>query len=80
LFDERPLLLELSLLFRELFLLLLDLRLLFLDGVYEDDADAIVLDSLDLPVSVENKVRINFFDILGSQAKISPPVRFDVAI
>jgi hypothetical protein len=33
LFDERPLLLELSLLFGELFLLLVDLRLLFFDGV-----------------------------------------------
>ena len=60
----------------ECFLLLRDLRLLLFDGVNQHHADAIVLDALDLTVSVKNKAGIDFFDILGTKAKIPRPVRF----
>jgi hypothetical protein len=42
----------------ELFLLLFNLRLLFLDGIDQDDADAVVLDDLDLAVSVKKRVPV----------------------
>jgi hypothetical protein len=78
LFDGRPLLLELSLLLGELFLLLVDLHLLFLDGVYEDDADAIVFDALDLAIQIKNEVRINFLYLLCPEAEVMSATLFPV--
>jgi len=65
--ERRPLLsgliflmLDLLLLTLDLFLLLTNLRLLFLDGIDQDDADAVVLDSLDLAVSVRTSSGATF--------------------
>ena len=65
---ERLILLLLSL---ELFLLLFNLRLLFLDGIDQDDADAVVLDALDLAVSVKNEFRCHLLDLFSAEAEIT---------
>jgi hypothetical protein len=44
----------------ELFPLLFNLRLLFLDGIDQDDADAVVLDDLDPAVSKKASSGANF--------------------
>src|ERR1043165_2897612 len=70
---------DLSLLFLNLFLLLLDLRLLFVESIYENGAQAIVLDAFDLATFViRNKQRINFGDILRAEADIMHPTLFPI--
>jgi hypothetical protein len=54
----------------ELFLLLFNLRLLLLDGIDQDDADAVVLDALDLAVSVKTEFRCYLFDLFSAEAEI----------
>ena len=55
----------------ELFLLLFNLRLLLLDGIDQDDADAVVLCALDLAVSVKNEFRCHLLDPFGAEAEIT---------
>jgi len=55
----------------ELFLLLFNLRLLFLDGIDQDDADAVLLDALDLAVSVKNEFRCHLLDLFSAEAEIT---------
>ena len=55
----------------DLFFQHLDLRLLFLNGVYENDADAVVLDALDLAVSVKIEFRCHLLDLFSAEAEIT---------
>ena len=65
------LLCNLLLLSLELFLLSFNLRLLFFDGVDQHDADALVLNSLDLafPI-VGDKERLDLLNVLCTEAEI----------
>jgi len=58
----------------DLVLLLLDLRLLLLDGVDQDHADLVVFDALDLAVAVvRHEQRFDLGDFFGDEAKIVLP-------
>ena len=69
--QQRGLLNDLLLLLRNLLLLLSDLRLLFVDGVDEGGADAVIFDTFDLPLLVIGDQQwLNSSDIFSTEAQV----------
>src|SRR2546421_5645409 len=59
--------------------LLLDLRLLFFEGVDESDAQAVVLDAFDLAFRVVNdKQRVDGCDLFGAKADVTLAICFPI--
>src|SRR5439155_25471130 len=59
--------------------LLLDLRLLFFEGVDESDAEAVVLDAFDLAFRVvDDKQRVDGRDLFGAKADVTLSICFPI--
>ncbi len=59
--------------------LLLDLRLLFFEGVDESDAQAVVLDAFDLAFRVvDDKQRVDGRDLFGAKADVMQSICFPI--
>src|SRR5262245_52369397 len=62
-----------------LILLLFELRLLLFDRIYQDDIDAVILDAFDLALLVvDDKQRVDFFDIFRAKPQIAQTAVFPV--
>src|SRR5207247_9038569 len=74
---EFPQSINLVLLLSYLVPLLLDLRLLFFEGVDEGDAQAVVLDAFDLAFRVvDDKQRVDGRDLCGAKAAVTLSICF----
>ena len=59
--------------------LLLDLRLLFFEGVDESDAEEVVLDAFDLAFRVvSDKQRVDCSDLFGAEADVARSACFPI--